>query len=268
MKRTIAPILFTLALVALFYWIMSLMQVELGSLMDWAVGTISLLWLIVVMTVPWNAYFRAKEVLNEAKISQEKDIQVKAETLAYVRKIARNALIVAIVLHLATGLGLYMVAYSGISPVGYFSAGAAVLLTFLRPAVNYYDYLQEHLRSIRQEFQYPREDLAELLARSARMEQEIEALQAMLSNEAAQKSWRNEVDEARRALKLDCESILAKLEAWMAQNQEAHEQLTLKIADTNKNIRSEIQVQVDKITTDSQVLDSVRTLADFVRSLR
>lgn len=49
--------------------------------------------------------------------------------MEYVTKLARRSLGVALGLHLISTLGLYGLAWSGISLVGYLGAGAALLLT-------------------------------------------------------------------------------------------------------------------------------------------
>ncbi len=73
------------------------------------------MWLVAIVTVPWNVYFDAKEVASEAAISQDKGIPVDSKQLTYVNNVSRGALLIAIALHLFSALGLYELANMGIS---------------------------------------------------------------------------------------------------------------------------------------------------------
>lgn len=268
MKQVFGSLVSILFFSILLYFGLKMLEIQIGTLIDWSVGVASLMWLIVVLTVPWDAYFRAKEVLDDAKISKRKDILVIEESLAYVRKVAKRSLVVAICLHFFTAILLYWVAASGISAVGYFSALAAVLLTFLRPAVRYYEYLQQHLATIRQEFRYPREDLSELLGKVDAMGYQIADLQNMLSDEKEVHSWKKEVDKKQIELAEKLEKLAEELKTLSEKNKLEHKDILAKISEVAQQIRQETQVKVDKITADSQILDSVRTLANFVKQIR
>ena len=50
-------------------------------------------------------------------------------------KLAKWSIFVAIALHLISAGTLYLLAFLGISTVGYITSVAALLLTFLRPAI-------------------------------------------------------------------------------------------------------------------------------------
>lgn len=67
-------------------------------------------------------------------------------------------------------MGLYTLAITGISVVGYVSSGAALLLTILRPAIRLYQYLVLRLSMVRREFLHPCEDIIELRNRFGDLE--------------------------------------------------------------------------------------------------
>ncbi len=79
-------------------------------------------------------------------------------------------------LDLISAIALYILAATEISAVGYISPGAALLLTLLRPAISFYEYLYTRLRMIRQAFTYPREDILELRNRFYKIEQKAQSL--------------------------------------------------------------------------------------------
>src|SRR4028119_16823 len=144
------------------FGVLQWLHIPTGNLIDWVIGAASFWWLLVIVTVPWNVHFRAKEVLAEAAVSAEKGTQVDEKQLMYVNVLAKRSFWVAIALHLFSAVGLYTLAATGISAVGYISSGAALLLTALRPAVRTYEYLAARLAMIQQEITYPREDIWEL----------------------------------------------------------------------------------------------------------
>jgi hypothetical protein len=121
-------------LVLLAFSVLQWFHIPTGNFLDWVIGGASFWWLLVIVTVPWNVHFQAKEVLAEGAQSTEKGIPVDEKQLEYVKVLARRSLFVALALHLFSAVGLYTLAATGISAVGYISSGAALLLTGLRPA--------------------------------------------------------------------------------------------------------------------------------------
>jgi len=51
------------------------------TLLTWGAGGAALLWLIVLVTLPWNLHFRAREVLGELRRSRAAGILVTDEVL-------------------------------------------------------------------------------------------------------------------------------------------------------------------------------------------
>ncbi|WP_445260548.1 hypothetical protein [Picosynechococcus sp. PCC 73109] len=233
-----------LALVVFF--ILQWLQIPAGSLVDWLVGIASFWWLLAVVTIPWNIYFEAEETKAEAVISRQKNIPVDAQQLAYVAKIARFGLLLAITLHLLSALGLYGLAAWGISPVGYVTGGAMLLLTALRPAVRAYQFIAQRLMSIRQQIQYPREDVVELRHRVVTLEAGVKNLQETTekNSQTHQEEW--------HSLRRDLAKMRAALEQLEATNEAAHRQLA-----------REATTAIAQLSEDSQVLNHVRAIIHF-----
>ncbi len=257
MKQVFSFLTSSFILVALVYAVLHWLDMEIGTFLDWGVGLGSILWLTIVVTVPWDAHFRASEVLHDAKISKRKDILVIDESLKYVQKVARNSLIMAILLHIFSAIGLYFIAYSGISQVGYLSAIIAILLTFLRPSVRFYEFLQIKLRNIQDEFRYPREDLREVLHKMDDIELRTKNLELMLSDEPDDNSWKKYIEQNHQKL-------LEALDQAQAERQKIDTKYDTKI----KAIHSENQQHYQKVASDMKLLDSVREIAKFIRELK
>jgi hypothetical protein len=127
----------------------------------------------------------------------------------------------AIALHILSAVGLYFLAISGISAVGYVSSGATLLLTALRPAIRGYQYLAMRLRAIREQIKYPREDVLELRDRVLIMENTLKHIEQMLDpnyEDSVVKKQEQEWQELRR----NYNQLRANLEHLQAVNQKEH----------------------------------------------
>lgn len=223
---------------------------------DWIIGLLSLIWLLFIVTVPWNAYFKAKEILDEAAISKRKDILVIDESLDYVKKVAKISLAVSISLHLVSALVLYYIAYAGVSVTGYYAAILTILFTFLRPSIRFYEYLQRKLNAIKQEFRYPREDINTLLEDINQIKQDVNYILAELSSREGEASWRNTITHY-------CENNdqqLAEIQDKIAANEALLTEEVKKLADSHNSL-------VTRMIDNAQVLESIKVIGRFFKGL-
>ena len=224
------------------------------NLIDWSIGLASFCWLLVIITIPWNIYFDARETITEAKLSQEKGLAIDLKPLNYVQKIARWSIIGAIALHLISAASLYLLAATGISNVGYVSSGLTLLLTILRPTIRGYQYLTMRLSTIKQEVKYPREDAIELRTRVKTLETAIKQIESLLDtnnlnsliSKQQQATQENQVALARQK---------ALLEEYKAQNTVEHERLS-----------REAKNAIALLSEDSQFLSHVREIIRFIKT--
>jgi hypothetical protein len=241
-------------LVLIAFGILNWLHIPAGNLVDWLIGIASFWWLMVIVTVPWNVYFDAKEVIGEAAISRDKDIQVDDQQVSYVTKVSRWSIIIAILLHLLSALGLYILAKTGISVVGYVSSGATLLLTGLRPAVRGYQYLARRLSMIRQQIKYPREDVIKLLHDFQDLEIKVKDLVEKLDT-SKDNSWATVQAQKIQEARQDIASLTAIIEKFQARNKLEHEQLA-----------REAKTAIAQLTEDSQFLNHVREIIRFVKT--
>lgn len=230
------------------------LNIPTGSFLDWAIGATSFGWLLTIVTVPWNIHFEAKEALAEAELSAEKGIAVEANQVEYIRVVAQRSLWVVVALHLLSAIGLYGLAIAGISQVGYVSSGAALLLTVLRPAVRTYRYFADRIARLREQFQYPREDVVELRNRVNQLEATVQRLESDLNPEAAG-SWVAAQQKQWEALRQDLTSIAVTQENLKVTNQAEHDRLA-----------REARQAIAQLTTDGQFLEHVREIIRFFKT--
>jgi hypothetical protein len=250
----ISSIVGIVVVVLLAFGVLQWFHVPVGNVLDWSIGGASFWWLLVIVTVPWNVHFQAKEVLAEAAQSRENNIPVDEKQVKYVEVLAKRSLWVAISLHLVSTIGLYSLAATGISAVGYISSGAALLLTVLRPAIRGYEYLYARLRMIRQTFTYPREDILELRNRFLEVEQKVKSLEDQL-NPAQPYSLAENNQRFSEETRRELARIVATLEELRATNQTDHERLS-----------REGRNAIAQLSSDGQFLDHAREIIRFFKS--
>lgn len=241
--------IFLLLVFAVLQWL----HIPSGSFIDWVIAIAIFEWLLLIVTVPWNIHFEAKEVLAQGAESTKKNIAVDREQLQYVKVLASRSLWVAVGLHLLSAIVLYALAAAGISSIGYLSSGAALLLTLLRPAIRGYQYLASRLIAIRREFLHPREDILELRGRFAQLESTVQNLADKL-NAAEPTSWAAVQERQREAIKIQLTNVAASLENLRSTNQAEHTTLA-------RNAESAIA----QFSADGQFLDRVRDIIRFFK---
>lgn len=241
-------------LVLLVFGILQWLHIPTGSFLDWVVAVAIFEWLLVIVTVPWNVHFEAKEVITEAAQSTEKGITVDRKQVDYAKMVEKRSLFVAIALHILSAIGFYALAAAGISTIGYISSGAALLLTLLRPAIRGYQYLAMRLAMIREQVKYPREDILELRSRFTNLETAIKDIQDRLNPEY-QDSLVSTQKRQSDGVRYDLNRLSATVEELRSTNQAEHNRLS-----------REAQQAISQLTVDSQFLDHVREIIRFFKS--
>ena len=240
--------------VLLVFGILQWLHIPTGSFLDWVIAVAIFEWLLVVVTVPWNIHFEAKEVIAEAAQSAEKGIKIDRKQVNYADMVAKRSFFVAIALHLLSAIGFYILAATGISAIGYISSGAALLLTFLRPAIRAYEYLAMRLAMIREQIKYPREDIVELRDRFNILEASVKRLEETLNTEYPD-SWASMQYRQLESVRSDLTRTSANLEELRSLNQAEHQRLS-----------QEAQQAISQLTADTQFLDRVREIIRFFKS--
>jgi hypothetical protein len=254
-NRVIVPTLFIITFAAIvIFGVVKWLQIPAGSLIDWVVGVAGFWWLTIITTVPWDTYFEAKEVLQEARISQSKDMKVNAADVQYAENISRRFLITAVLLHIISAGALYALAYFGVSQIGYWGSGMAILMTGLRPSARWYEYIRTRLYAIRQEVRYPREDAYELKIKLEELQGKVEKIEEMLNTENKDSAWSKQTRTIEN-LRNDLRGVEVNLEKHKVQNAADHDRIIQKSEAT-----------LSKLTEDSQFLNQVRELIRFIKS--
>lgn len=166
-----------LGLLGAVLWVaFSWLHLPTAPSLDAVIGLVTLLWLFFIVTVPWNMYFQARQVLYEAQVSRGRSIAVDPAATSYAQRWSRIALAIALGLHILTAAALCGAALSGVGFIGWFGAGASILLTLLRPGVRAYAHVRDRLSRLVREIEVPREDAVDLRHRVKQLEEQLRAL--------------------------------------------------------------------------------------------
>jgi predicted transcriptional regulator len=253
--RHFLPTLFGVTvLVLLVFGGLRLLHLSTGTLIDWVIGIGVFWWLAAVVVLPWNTYFAAKDVLEEARLSREKGIAVPEDTVQFAQRLARRFLGLAVALHLLSALALYLMAYYQLTAVGYAASAAALLLTFARPAQRAYEHLTRRLQALSHQIHYPREDVVELRDRVRELESQLKGVSHSLDL-AEPDSWAQGQQQALAGLRQLVDRLDGRLEELARQNSRDHEALARQSA-----------ADIARLSEDAQFLNQVRELIRFVKT--
>ncbi|AFM04991.1 hypothetical protein Fleli_2629 [Bernardetia litoralis DSM 6794] len=240
-------------LVLIVFGVLKWLQIPTGDFMDWGIGVGIFWWLLLITTVPWNMHFKAKEILSDVKESQKTGINIENIDVDYAQKISKTYLLGAIFLHILSAVGLYILAKTEISVVGYIGAAFALALTALRPAVRMYDYISYRLSNMSQRIKYPREDINKVTSDLEQLKSDILALTEKLDSENSN-SWatrkENEMQELRES---------------MRQIRQSFENLNVETQSNHQALVKQTETKIASLSEDAQFLNQARQLVRFIK---
>ncbi|MFC6155147.1 hypothetical protein [Kribbella jiaozuonensis] len=160
--------------------------VSLQEILSLFLAVLCLLWLVLLLTVPWNLSFQAQALIHEIRTSRARGIDVPPEREPEARRIAVRMRWFAIGAHLVSaGIVALITAVSG-GAIGYYLAGLYLVSTFFRPAGAYFAYLRDRMTSMLRDVKHPRDDLIETLHRLETLKSDVE----VLNDESAEQAQR------------------------------------------------------------------------------
>ncbi|HEY3867510.1 MAG TPA: hypothetical protein VGM10_04145 [Actinocrinis sp.] len=237
------------------------------TLLDVGLGVASLYWLLIITTVPWNVYFRAREVRHEIDESRSRGITVAAGHEAEVRRLDRLLLRLAVGGHVVSALVVALVTYVSGHELGYYFAAFYLLSCAIRPVAAYLGYLGARIASLLKETKYPREDVVGLTNQLSTLTAEVEALRdaAGLAQERAFRELddvrqdlrgssarlREDVRLAREAAEGDRETVRARVEA-----------AERRVAEVARHF----DAAIDGLTDQQELLSGIRAFVRLVRT--
>lgn len=237
------------------------------TLLDVGLGVVSLYWLLIITTVPWNVYFRAREVRHEIGVSRERGIAVRDGHEAEVRRLERRLLWLALGGHVVSAVVVAAVTYFSGHELGYYFAAFYLLSCAIRPAAAYLGYLRARIASLLKETKYPREDVVEVTTRLATLTAEVEALRSGVG-QAQERAFR-ELDEVRRDLQASAARLRedARLARDSAEGDRDSVRKRVEVVERRVvEVVRHFDAAVDGLTDQQELLSGIRAFVRLVRA--
>lgn len=222
----------------LFAWLGRLAGVPLPALLAVGGGVAALMWTVVLVTVPWNLYFEARQVLLQIAASRERGIGVPESRDREAHLIARRTLWLAIAGHIGTALATAVFAWVSGNLIGYWLAAFYLVSTAVRPVTAFFKHLRQRLWVLRVESTFPPDDVEALRMRVGSMEAEFGAL-------------RTGYDQGRTAVAEE----LGRLRVQAAAERDRIEQMARRIESA-----------LDGMSDHQELLTGIRALVRMIRT--
>ena len=243
----------TALLVFITYGITRWLGVEPGDAKNWIVGLLVLWWLVIIVTLPWDLYFKSRALVLDTQHSNKAGMNIAESDIVYVKRWAKISFVLAISLHIISAAALAALEFYGVSELGYYAAGAAILLMGFRPAWRAYDYLVMRLTNIGREIRYPRDDVMVLKNQVDVLTEKLNQLSTDLNREKKE-SWASSLETRLNNLATKQSSVHTELSELRSSNDEAHKQMAI-----------EAEAAAAKVAGGAKVIGHVRELVRFFK---
>jgi hypothetical protein len=207
------------------------------TLLTWGAGGAALIWLVVLVTLPWNLHFRSREVLAEMRRSRDAGIRVTDEQVAFAERVKRWTLISSLAIHLlSAGVALALAVFAD-AALGYPFAGFYLLSCLIRPAIASMQQIRRRLEAIAADTRYPRDDVM-------KMRGQVDAHEAAtLQLEQALKQLREQHDE-----------LAARSDRQRAELEQKFTALARKFEDS-----------LDRLTDNRELISGIKAFLRMIR---
>ena len=243
----------------LFAWLGRLAGVPLATLLAIGAGGVALAWLIVLVTVPWNLYFAARQVVADMAVSRERGITVREVQEAEAERLARRMLRLALGAHVGTAVVVAVITYFSGATAGYYFAGFYLLSTAIRPAVAYVAHVRDRIKVLTRESTYPRDDVASLKRRVDLATKAVGELREELRRTGS--TLAGDIAHARQLLTTD----LARVQDEQAADRTASRNRDDDLGRRIDQMVRRIEATLDGISDHQELLTGLRALVRMIK---
>ena len=243
----------------LFAWLGRLAGVPLATLLAIGAGGVALAWLIVLVTVPWNLYFAARQVVADMAVSRERGITVREVQEAEAERLARRMLRLALGAHVGTAVVVAVITYFSGATAGYYFAGFYLLSTAIRPAVAYVAHVRDRIKVLTRESTYPRDDVASLKRRVDLATKAVGELRGELRRTGS--ALAGDIAHARQLLTTD----LARVQDEQAADRTASRNRDDDLGRRIDQMVRRIEATLDGISDHQELLTGLRALVRMIK---
>jgi hypothetical protein len=267
MKKYWTLFWFVTFMAAVLAVVASFVKISGRTLLDVGIGAVSLYWLLIITTLPWNLYFRAREVRHEIGVSRARGIAVRDGHEAEVRRLERRLLGLAVGGHVVSAVVVAAVTDFSGRELGYYFAAFYLLSCAIRPAAAYLGFLRARIANLLKETKYPREDVIELTSRFATLAAEVEALRDT-TGQALERTFR-ELDGVRDDLRGSSVRLREDMRLAREEAEGDREAMQERIAAVERRVGVVVRhfdAAVDGLTDQQELLSGIRAFVRLVRT--
>jgi len=259
------------AVALLFAWLGRVAGVSLEVLLSIGAAVAALTWMVVLVTVPWNLYFAARQIVADGAVSRGRGIDGRPDQVAEAGRIASRMLRFAISAHVGTALLTAVAAYVADVPAGYYVAGLFLLSTVVRPAAAYLAHLRHRLTVLGRETTHPRDDVVTLKADLARLDDSFEEfrVQTVEDQRAAAEALRGTTSRLAADLvhlRQQVTADLARLEGAQAEDRATTRSGDDDLRRTIEQMVRRIDTALDGVSDHQELLTGLRALVRMIRT--
>jgi len=212
------------------------------------------LWLLVKL--PWDLYFSARDVVIAQDESARRGLFVEDDDALFAARAARRLLLLSVGLHVVFASIALALARYDLLPMGYVFSVAYLGSMFFRPARVAYRHLKARLSALRSRAVVPREDAQFLRREVTSVLSSLQALQRRLDKDE------KAADELRGAVALQGQRMESELDRARLEVRE----LTLKSEENHARVLRELERTVEKLTDNEELLNGLRAFVRLVKT--
>jgi hypothetical protein len=255
----------------LFAWLGRVAGVSVATLVTIGAALAALMWMVVLVTLPWNLYFDARQVVAENAVSRERGIVVRPAQDLEAGRISRRMLWFALGGHIGTAAAAAAFAYVSGALTGYYLAGFYLLSTTVRPAGAYFAHLRGRITALQRESTHPRDDIATLTGTVTSLTEAAETMKQQLSE--AQKTTAENLHRTQTDLAGDLAHLrqqtttdLTRLENAQAADRATARNRAEELQGRIEQMARRIEATLDGISDHQELLTGMRALIRMIRT--
>ncbi|MCP4697226.1 MAG: hypothetical protein GY862_10295 [Gammaproteobacteria bacterium] len=220
-----------------------------ADLLTFGMGFIGLAGLILILKLPWDLYFEARNLLSEQRESIRKNISFPKEDHQYTQKTAKKLLVICLGLHVLATIVISLATYFSDGYLGYYFAGFFLLSTGFRPLSAYYSHQKARFAALRARCKVPREDAINFAVRIKALEKSHKELEKTI--EAGAKETQKSFQKTQ--------ADLDQLHATIIRLNREYQEKADRVCD-------EFTRTVDKLSEDKELLLGLRAFIKMIKT--
>jgi hypothetical protein len=222
--------------------------IDATNLLSVSMSVIALVGLLIILKLPWDLYFEARDILAEQRESLRRGIEIPQEDQTYTQKMETKLLVICLSLHLITAVVISLATHYSGGTIGYYFAGFYLLSTAFRPMASFYVVQKRRFASLRTRCKVPREDSVNFAREIKELKEGLESLEELQKDHSSQ--WEErflELGNSLKEIKTEGGSHFRLLDQKM------------------ERVLLEFTRSIEKLTEDKELLRGIRAFVKVIR---